>query len=378
MKNFPRLYKKTNTGSIQFWQICINKEGFVECPSATIYTLYGQLDTDRPQNTLDRISEGKNVGKANETTPYEQAEAEALAKWQKQKKKGYVESVEDAQAGEVDELIEGGINVMLAKSYAKDGHKIKYPAYISPKLDGLRCVAIVEDGVCTLWSRTRKPITSMPEIVKALSGLSYDVIFDGEIYSNTHSNNFEEIVSLVRQESPDKNSNKMQYHIFDLVNTRPYKERLKDLKTMVKNIDSPYILAVESNLVENEEEALDHFQEFVNRKFEGAMIRNQDSFYIGKRSVDLQKIKEFEDSEFEIINIEEGRGKLAGHVGAFVCLTDDGQEFKAKMSGSTERLKEYFENPKLWRGKILTVQYQALTSYGIPRFPVGKAIRDYE
>jgi DNA ligase-1 len=48
------------------------------------------------------------------------------------------------------------------------------------------------------------------------------------------------------------------------------------------------------------------------------------------------------------------------------------------MSGSTERLKEYFENPKLWRGKILTVQYQALTSYGIPRFPVGKAIRDYE
>jgi DNA ligase-1 len=383
VKKFDRLYKKTSTGAIQFWDIKVqekeskwaNNEPLL---AGEITTVYGQLGTDSPQTTKEVIALGKNIGKANETTAYEQALAEAQAKHEKQRKKGYVDSIEAAQAGELDELIEGGINVMLAKSYAKDGHKIKYPAYISPKLDGLRCVAMVKGGVCTLWSRTRKPITSMPEIVKALTGLPYDAVFDGEIYSDTHSNNFEEIVSLVRQESPDKNSNKMQYHVFDLVNAGPYKERLGDLKTMVKNIDSPYILAVESNLVENEEQALDYFQEFIDQKFEGAMIRNKDSLYVGKRSADLQKIKEFDDAEFEIIGVSEGRGKLAGHTGAFVCRTEDGAEFRAKMSGDTERLRSYFLDMSLWKGRYLTVQYQGLTSYGIPRFPVGKAIRDYE
>ena len=95
-------------------------------------------------------------------------------------------------------------------------------------------------------------------------------------------------------------------------------------------------------------------------------------------SMDLQKVKDFLDDEFDIVDIEEGRGKLAGHVGAFICKMSDGKTFKAKMSGDTEHLKDYFENHQRWSGMRLTVQYQGLTSYGIPRFPVGKAIRNYE
>jgi len=376
MKTFPTLYKKTNTGAIQYWSIAV-----LETPhSGTFYdivTEYGQLGTSSPQFTTDMITKGKNIGKANETSVWKQAELEAEAKWTKQLKKGYVESIDAAEAGELDGLIEGGIDVMLAKSYAKDGHKIKYPAFISPKLDGLRCVAIVKDGECTLWSRTRKPITSMPHIVAALSNLPYNAIFDGEIYANTHSNNFEEIVSLVRQEEPDSNCEKMQYHIFDLVNESPYQERLRDLRTMVEGIGSAYIRAVDSKLVSNEEEALDYFQLVTSQKFEGAMIRNKDSAYVGKRSADLQKIKEFEDAEFEIVGIEEGRGKLTGHVGAFICRTREGTEFKAKMSGATERLREYFCNHGLWQRRFLTIQFQGLTGKEkVPRFPVGLRIRE--
>lgn len=367
----PTLYKKTSTGAIQFWEIDTGEYDGV----AFINTTYGQLGTDSPQTTADYIQKGKNIGKKNETTPMQQAQLEAKARWKKQLKKGYVESIEAAQSGAVSEEIQGGVDVMLAKTYSKDGHKIVYPAYISPKLDGLRCVAIVKDGVCTLWSRTRKLITSMPQIVSALEKLNYNAIFDGEIYANTHSNNFEEIVSLVRQKSPDQNCNKMQYHIFDMVNNLPYSQRLQELKTIVSNLKSQYVIAVESNLVHNEEEALEYFDKFLEQKFEGAMIRNKDSCYTGKRSSDLQKIKEFEDDEFEIIGIEEGRGKLAGHVGAFVCITKEGLTFKAKMMGATRRLKDYFDDYTLWKGKLLTVKYQALTSYGIPRFPVGKSVR---
>lgn len=93
----------------------------------------------------------------------------------------------------------------------------------------------------------------------------------------------------------------------------------------------------------------------------------------------MQKVKEFDDAEFEITGIEEGRGKLAGHVGAFVCKTDEGKTFLAKMSGDTGKLADYFTNHSLWAGKRLTVKYQGMTGKEkVPRFPVGIAIRDYE
>jgi DNA ligase-1 len=79
------------------------------------------------------------------------------------------------------------------------------------------------------------------------------------------------------------------------------------------------------------------------------------------------------DDEFEIVGIEEGRGKLAGHA-IFVCRTKEGQEFKAKMKGDTAKLKAYFNNHSLWQGKFLTVQYQNISQYGVPRFPVGLRI----
>jgi DNA ligase-1 len=39
---------------------------------------------------------------------------------------------------------------------------------------------------------------------------------------------------------------------------------------------------------------------------------------------------------------------------------------------------EWEANPNDFIGKELTVQYQELTPKGIPRFPKGLAIRDYE
>jgi ATP-dependent DNA ligase len=86
-----------------------------------------------------------------------------------------------------------------------------------------------------------------------------------------------------------------------------------------------------------------------------------------------------QDEEFDIVGVEEGRGKLAGHVGAFICQMDNGKTFKAKMSGDTGKLKEYYEHRKLWMGKCLTVQFQDYTAAeGVPRFPVGLRIREDE
>lgn len=378
MKNLPTLYKKTNTGAIQFWDIKVILDGTL----GGIETTYGQVDTDSPQTTYDLISHGKNLGKKNETTPFEQAIVEAQAKWEKQKKKGYVESIRDAENDKLDDLIEGGIVPMLAHKFSDQGHKIKYPAFVQPKLDGIRCIAILKGGKCTMWSRTRKPIKSCPHIIEALEklGSEVDVVFDGELYNHEFKKNFEHIVHLVRQDKePDSQCTDVQYHIYDMVMDEPFSKRATKMRYLKESKFDGYIVKVETCMVEDEAQAMTYFEQWRSQGYEGAMIRNADGKYVNKRSYDLLKMKEFDDAEFEITGVDEGRGKLAGHVGAFVCRTKDGKEFLAKMSGETEQLARYFRDHSLWEGKKLTVKYQGLTgANGIPRFPVGVAIRDYE
>lgn len=381
MKHFPTLYKKTSTGAIQEWTISAYVAS-MNSTDATIETNYGQLGSDKIQTTTDSISSGKNIGKKNKTTPFEQAIAEAQAKWKKQKKKGYVESKEAAEAGELDSLIEGGIVPMLAHKFSDQGHKIKYPAYVQPKLDGIRCIAILKNGKCTLWSRTRKLIKSCPHIVEALEklGPEVDIVFDGELYNHDFKENFEHIVHLVRQDKkPDPQCTDVQYHIYDLVMDEPFYKRSIKMRYLKESKFNGYIVKVETCTVEDEAQAMTYFEQWRSQGYEGAMIRNADGKYVNKRSYDLLKMKDFMDSEYEIVGIDEGRGKLTGHVGAFRCKDSRGTEFLAKMSGETAKLKEYFENHSLWKGKQLTVKYQGLTgANGVPRFPVGIAIRDYE
>jgi len=388
----PTLYKKTSTGAIQYWTIsvtmlCGYEVGEDDWESRIyIQTEYGQAGTDKPQITVDEIKKGKNKGKKNETNPAEQALLEAEAKHEKQRKKGYVDSIAAAEAGELDDLIEGGVVPMLAQSFAKHGHKIKYPCYGQPKLDGIRCIAILKDGVCTLWSRTRKQITGVPHIAREIEKLFHDqdLILDGELYNHSFKHEFEKIVSFVRQEEPADGSEVVQYHIYDLVNNQPFEARhnlLFNLFTKRVYKDDKLndtLRFVQATTIFDEESVEGFFSHNVGKGYEGAMLRNATGLYANKRSYDLQKVKEFDDAEFDIVGVEEGRGKLTGHA-IFVCKTEEGTQFLAKMKGDTERLKDYFDNHQLWQGKKLTVQYQGLTGKeNVPRFPVGVAIRDYE
>lgn len=376
--NFRRLYKKTSSGAIQFWDIYGGPNLFGS--AGLIKTVYGQTMTESPQEISELIEIGKNIGKKNETSPIEQAEAEAKSRWEKKKKSGYVENISSAENEELDELIEGGIAPMLAQSFSKHAEKIKYPCATQPKLDGIRCIAILKAGKCTLWSRTRKAITSMPHIIEKIEEIyKEDIILDGELYNHSFKNDFEKIVSAVRKETPEDGYLNVQYHIYDVISDEDFVDRSLILSGPLGDKDIAPLALVSTHWVSEESQVIDYFNRFKSEGYEGAMLRNVKSKYVNKRSYDLQKVKEFDDAEFPIIGIEEGRGKLAGHVGAFICRTEVGKEFLAKMSGETSNLKKYFEDHSLWNGKLLTVQFQGLTGKeGVPRFPVGLRIRSYE
>lgn len=379
----PTLYKKTSTGKIQQWDIQV-----IPNPALPgvydIETRFGQVG-GKIQETSDSIFEGKNIGKVNETTVQQQAESEAQSKWQKQVDKGYVQNPDDAEAGKSSVVVKA----MLAHAYHKHGaKKMQFPCLTQPKLDGVRCLAVVQNGVCNLYTRTGKPITAVPHVAEAVASLFQgDCVIDGELYNHDLKEDFEKIVSLVRKKDPvSEGAELIQYHVYDMVSDQPFPSRIELLGSALQG-EHPVVKFVDATKVESEEEAFGLYENHLIDGYEGIMFRSMNGGYEGKRSYNLLKYKgemhdnvtSYSDEEFEIVGVHEGRGKLRGHAAAFICKTEEGKEFKAKMEGSLDNLKMYFNDHSLWTGKKLTVKYQGRTNKeNVPRFPIGKAIRDYE
>ena len=379
MKEFPKLFKKTSTGAIQEWQVSVEELNGI----ATIINYYGQVN-GKIQESREQVLEGKNTGRANATTALEQALAQAEARWTKQLKKGYAQNIEDAQAGKTDDCIEGGIFPILAHKFSEQEKKIKYPALAQPKLDGHRSTSQYETAAVTLWSRTRKPILSVPHIVNALENCGLADRFDGELYNHDYRDNFEELTSLITPDEPQEGYEAVQYHVYDLAlpNLTNY-DRYLILKGMEKQFENSPVHIVETRVVNNEEELMQAYEDFMEQGYEGAIVRNFDGKYVNKRSYDLQKIKIFDDDEFRIVDIKVGtKGSMAGKA-VFICerTREDqklpaGVTFDCKLKGDMEKLKEYADNPFLVIGKIVTVQYQGYTRKNSkPRFPVALRFR---
>lgn len=384
--NFPTLYKKTSTGASQYWTISTRDNSIV--------TKWGQVG-GKEQETVDLVKEGKNAGKKNATDPIQQAQLEAKSQWEKKLKKSYVKTLEAARAGEVDAVIEGGVNPMLAHPFDEHGHKITYPCFVQPKFDGHRCIVEVKNGKATMWTRTRKPITGLPHIIVAVEAWSQrirraDIVLDGELYNHAHKDNFEELSHFIRSPNPEDGHEVIQYHVYDVAdNNTEFADRHSILRAF--SFQSPYLVPVQTPAVSSKEELQDKMDEFLDQGYEGLIVRQMNAKYENKRSYGLQKYKEFQDAEFTVIGVNEGRGKLRGHAATFTFKTEPkeypagrrsvrvrgGDEFKAKLKGSTAELKKFFEHPELALGRLMTVKYQGISNKNqVPRF--GVALRFFE
>ena len=386
MKKFSKLYKLTSSKKIQEWEISTKGN--------KIIVIQGQLD-GKKQQYEETIKEGKNIGRANETTPEQQAELEAKSKWEHKHNKDYHLSIKECNE-KVKIANVGGYLPMLAHSFKKHAEKyLKYPCYIQPKLDRLRCIATKDKNGVQLWFRSGKEITTMGHIVDDLDLImKVGDIFDGELY--IHGEDFNSFTGAIRA---NKNLNpeitkKIKYHIYDCPRIKPYKEDTTFDKrfSLFDCALCKKVVKVNTRKIYSFEQAMEFYKECIEEDYEGIMFRNIDMPYEQKRSYNLLKYKEFIEDEFIIIGVEEGKGILTGHVGSFICrieanriLKDIGDKdfkfgnkqgfVKAKMEGKHELLKHLFENPNEYLGKSLTIKYQNLSKDGIPRFPVGKTIR---
>jgi len=383
-KNFPILFGNAKTGKTKKWIISVKQ---LPNGSAEITTQNGYIDGKLAISTR-LIESGKNIGKSNQTTAFQQACNEAEKKYQdKIDKEGYSTSIDS---------VETPVYPMLANKFdfsSKKKNDIVFPCYVQPKLDGLRCMSNLSNGEIIMKSRVGKEFKQMPHLVaqlkkffKIAEELSITNLYvDGELYSDELP--FEEISGFIRVEKSDpENERKIQYHLYDLYidNDMNYETRKSILDSIFSKGKFTHLKNVETIICENKTQIKTLHAHYVEKSYEGIMLRNKNGPYLLKnRSNDLQKYKEFEDAEFEIIGFKEANGEDRGTI-IWECLYNkpDGTKeiFAVRPRGNRDLRREWFLQAqknfdKNFKGKQLTVRYQELGPEGCPRFPVGIDVR---
>lgn len=348
------LFAVDKSGSIKHWTI--------EVLDDTIVVRHGKLGGK--MQAKETTVKGKNLGKANETSPAEQALREAEAKYTKQLDKCYRPTVEEAK--NVGEALP-----MLAHNYLQQSHRIVYPCDVSPKLDGVRCIASIVGDAVTLHSRGGKTYDCPEHIRRELVSVSAKtnvLKFDGELY--IHGLALQDIISAVKK--PNLNTGKLEYHVFDIPTQGiPWSVRKTTLDT-VDLATRQYIKVVKNVTVNNEDAARIFLTRYMNDGYEGLMLRNARGVYeFNHRSAHLQKWKLMNDAEALVIDVEKDKNGE----GVLICrMAGTERLFRCKMKGDHDF--RAYENQKKLIGSWITYKYQALTNDELPQFPVGLYVRE--
>jgi len=412
MKKFDILYKRTKTGAIQTWSIQVVPimmgNSYAEIQKTT-----GQLGTNNPIMHTEDVSKGKQ-----KRSVLEQALFQAESDWKKKHDEGYKSkadlgivisgdlmhySVNHVNYKTLTEALNtglpqfnsdanGNVKCMLATDWQKI-KKVEYPCYCEPKLDGVRCLMVVNyntgaDGdTIKFLSRSGKQYDSLSHIAKSVGTYCFvkgksdkpiQFILDGEIYSEEL--NFQEIVSAVK--AYKDNSLKLKFRAYDIVSDDEQSKRKTTLYHLVQAINSAHISTIDYELVNDPESVKELHDKFVQEGYEGAILRYTNGKYAqGQRSRELLKVKEFDETEFCMTAFTQGQ-REEDLIAVCVCRNaiEKGHAtgiFYAKMQGSRELKAQLLESHD-GADKILTVKHFGWTEDGMPRFPIGKIIRDFE
>ena len=252
---------------------------------------------------------------------------------------------------------------MLANKWGDRQKYISQPFYVQPKLDGVRLLVSKDGGI----SRTGKVVPGTEILGKGLKEGQY---VDGEAFDPNL--NFEELTSTFKTDPL-----KLKFHVFDFFDLKKLDMTFEERWEKVKSLKNSHYEYVETTLVMLRDHVQMMHEKHVKEGHEGTMIRDKDSVYeVGQRSYYLLKFMDFLTEEYPIVDVKEGTGREKG-TAIWVCKVGE-QHFSARPEGTLEVRRKFLEEKDKYIGKQLTVRFQNLTALGVPRFPVGVVVRDYE
>jgi DNA ligase-1 len=294
-------------------------------------------------------------------------------------------------------------SVALASDFWENQKKVDFEKetwYASHKLDGCRCVAIIDSqGKAEFFSRGGIAFEVLgnlkPEVEKL--GLK-NTVLDGEIciIDDKGNENFSEIMKVIRRK--DYTIPNPRYQVFDILSVDDFQHqrstvtlskrysRLDDVLNPKGHPVSEAIRMLPQLKLSNRKEFDEFFEIAVKNGWEGLIIR-KDTTYQGDRTRDMLKVKSFQDAEFKVTGVIFGPIRVIEN-GLEVereLLSAATIEFKGSTVGvgsgwSQEQRRYYHENPEELIGKEITVKYfeESQDQYGKPslRFPTVKKVWD--
>jgi ATP-dependent DNA ligase len=386
---------------------------------AELWTESGIMEMKISRSAATYILVPKNLGKKNERNVLQQAMIEARSKYLKKIDDGSVLTIKKTSGTIINNNTK--FYPMLAKKFEDYENKIKYPVDVQGKLDGNRCVTFLDSSEpnstyenVIMYSRSHKDFpynSSNDTIRKSLvdvlknnyhrfkSDTTNDesLFLDGELYK--HGKSLQNINSVIKDTGVSKKSKSkveinIQYWIYDLFypsyTNEGFTFRYDLLKKIYASLDEEKkknIILVETHTVNSREELDTLYQEYLEKGYEGIIIRTRDGPYLKSptkkseqlRSKDLLKRKEIFDAEFEVVDYKDGEGKEDGAV-IWICITSDGKTFSVTPNMTYEERYEIYKEcekkfKKKYLGRMLTVEYRGLSDDGIPLQLKAKGFR---
>jgi DNA ligase 1 len=294
-------------------------------------------------------------------------------------------------------------NVALAQNYepklASFGEDANETWYASRKLDGVRCLAVVDKmGKCTLYSRMGKEFTTLNKVKYAIEATGIiNYVFDGEIclLDKDGNEDFQGVMKELRRK--DHQIENPTFMIFDMIHKTDFEnnksteilsDRLHTLRSWLgPRYDTKETLRYLDQAIITDGRHFDIWAQMAtDNNWEGFMLR-KDVGYEGKRSNNLLKVKTFHDAEYTVVDadfgsmsvVRDGKEKQETMLSQ-VWIEHKGYKVKVGSGFSQEQRIKYMNESII--GKTITVQYFEETANdkgGISlRFPTVKHIYENE
>ena len=244
---------------------------------------------------------------------------------------------------------------------------------IEPKLDGVRCLAVVSNNSCEIFARSGKKIANFDNTIGAELSALPSGVYDGEIMDK-------DFVALMRQmyRKDDADVSQSYLALFDFIPTcewtektgiMPLRDRRTNLEKCFENKSFKYLKLVDQITINKSSMLIDKMhKKFVDEGYEGAMIKNPDSVYGFGRSDAVIKVKSFCDSDLTVIGFKQGTGRHAGKLGS-ILVQYNGVEVNVGSGFDDEMRENVWKNKSKYLGMTAEVRYQEVTQDGSLRFP---------
>lgn len=261
---------------------------------------------------------------------------------------------------------------MLAQKYFEKPEKLSGKTFaITTKLDGFRLIALKDkSGNIKFYSRVGQLVEGLVEIEAELkANFPNDIALDGELtisnYFDMSSKDAYKAASKIIRLKGNTPKTGLTYRVFDMMTVEEFTSQkcsaIYDTRRAL--LDSyagraPHIEVLPVLYRGNDTSKITEFLDKITSEGgEGCMLNVCDAEYHWTRSWDIMKVKKFDSLDLEVVDIEEGSGRLAGTLGAIHVRYKDGNIVKVGSGFSDDERKLYFSNPALIMHKVVEVKF---------------------